>query len=140
MTPVPRRGPARLAAALVLALAASLATGCGVTRGDETRDMQMMIPNSPGGGYDQTGRAAVSVMEQEDVTGGSFEVTNIIARSRSSSPRVTPHPVSVAAASASATPAATPRRRPCPITPAIRGVLSSSVWFDRHGPCGVRHH
>ena len=38
----------------------------------------MMIPNSPGGGYDQTGRAAVSVMEQHDITGGSFEVTNIL--------------------------------------------------------------
>ena len=38
----------------------------------------MMIPNSPGGGYDQTGRAAVSVMEQDDITGGTFEVTNIL--------------------------------------------------------------
>ena len=38
----------------------------------------MMIPNSPGGGYDQTGRAAVAVMEEDDITGGSFEVTNII--------------------------------------------------------------
>jgi putative tricarboxylic transport membrane protein len=68
-----------VAAALVLALAASLATGCGVTRGDETKDMLMMIPNSPGGGYDQTGRAAVSVMERENIlSGGSFEVTNVI--------------------------------------------------------------
>ena len=40
--------------------------------------MLMMIPNSPGGGYDQTGRAAVSVMETHDITGGSFEVTNVI--------------------------------------------------------------
>ena len=77
--PVTRRGPARVAAALVLALAASLATGCGVTRGDETKDMLMMIPNSPGGGYDQTGRAAVSVMERKNILeGGSFEVTNVI--------------------------------------------------------------
>ena len=38
----------------------------------------MMIPNSPGGGYDQTGRAAVAVMEENDITGGSFEVTNIL--------------------------------------------------------------
>ena len=38
----------------------------------------MRIPNSPGGGYDQTGRAAVSVMEQDDITGGTFEVTNIL--------------------------------------------------------------
>ena len=34
----------------------------------------MMIPNSPGGGYDQTGRAAVAVMEDDDLTGGEFEV------------------------------------------------------------------
>ncbi|WP_246861429.1 tripartite tricarboxylate transporter substrate binding protein [Nocardioides sp. SYSU D00065] len=38
----------------------------------------MLIPNSPGGGYDQTGRAAVAVMENGDITGGSFEVTNVI--------------------------------------------------------------
>jgi putative tricarboxylic transport membrane protein len=67
-----------VATALVLALAASLATGCGVTRGDESNDMMMMIPNSPGGGYDQTGRAAVSVMERENILEGSFEVTNVI--------------------------------------------------------------
>ena len=40
--------------------------------------MTMLIPNSPGGGYDQTGRAAVAVMEDGDITGGSFEVTNVI--------------------------------------------------------------
>ena len=38
----------------------------------------MLIPNSPGGGYDQTGRAAVAVMEDDDVTGGDFEVQNIV--------------------------------------------------------------
>jgi putative tricarboxylic transport membrane protein len=60
-------------------LAAVTATaGCGVTRGDDSRDITMWIPNSPGGGYDQTGRAAVSVLEQNDITGGDFEVTNIL--------------------------------------------------------------
>jgi putative tricarboxylic transport membrane protein len=49
-----------------------------VTRGDDSRDMLMIIPNSPGGGYDQTGRAAVQVMEEEDITGGSFTVDNVI--------------------------------------------------------------
>jgi len=49
-----------------------------VTRGDDDKDLAMMIPNSPGGGYDQTGRAAVAVMEENDITGGSFEVTNIL--------------------------------------------------------------
>jgi len=55
-----------------------LLVGCGVTRGDDSRDMSMLIPNSPGGGYDQTGRAAVDVMEDRNITGGSFDVTNII--------------------------------------------------------------
>ena len=74
-----RRRPARAALAVltVLALAAT-ASSCGVTRGDDTKDVAMWIPNSPGGGYDQTGRAAVSVMEQDDITGGNFEVTNIL--------------------------------------------------------------
>ena len=72
------RRSAALAAGVALALTAATLSACGVTRGDDERDLAMMIPNSPGGGYDQTGRAAVSVMEQEDITGGSFEVTNII--------------------------------------------------------------
>src|SRR4028118_90610 len=55
-----------------------LSPSCGVTRGDDSRDMLMIIPNSPGGGYDQTGRAAVQVMEDEDITGGSFTVDNVI--------------------------------------------------------------
>jgi putative tricarboxylic transport membrane protein len=59
----------------VLLLAAS---ACGVTRGADSRDLLMIIPNSPGGGYDQTGRAAVQVMEDDDITGGSFTVKNVI--------------------------------------------------------------
>lgn len=55
-----------------------LSASCGVTRGDDSRDMLMIIPNSPGGGYDQTGRAAVQVMEDEDITGGSFTVDNVV--------------------------------------------------------------
>ena len=61
------------AAAVILA-----GGGCGVTRGDDTRDLLMIIPNSPGGGYDQTGRAAVQVMEDHDISGGSFTVENVI--------------------------------------------------------------
>ena len=37
----------------------------------------MIIPNAPGGGYDQTGRAAVKVMEDADITGGDITVDNI---------------------------------------------------------------
>jgi putative tricarboxylic transport membrane protein len=67
-----------LAGVLGLGVTAA-ASGCGVTRGgDHNKDLSMWIPNSPGGGYDQTGRAAVGVMEARDITGGSFEVTNIL--------------------------------------------------------------
>ncbi|PKH44452.1 C4-dicarboxylate ABC transporter substrate-binding protein [Nocardioides alpinus] len=75
MRPRTRRS---VAVALSLGATLLLATGCGVTRGDQSSDMTMLIPNSPGGGYDQTGRAAVAVMENGDITGGSFEVTNVI--------------------------------------------------------------
>lgn len=74
-------GPSRrsvLQAALGGLAALSLGA-CGVTRGDaagSTR-LRMMIPNSPGGGYDQTGRAAVRVMEDAKIT-SRFEVFNVI--------------------------------------------------------------
>jgi len=66
------------AAGSALLLGASVLAGCGVTRGDQSRDILMIIPNSPGGGYDQTGRAAVQVMVDDDVTGGDFTVDNVI--------------------------------------------------------------
>jgi putative tricarboxylic transport membrane protein len=61
-----------------LALLLTAVAGCGVTRSDDSHDLDMWIPNSPGGGYDQTGRAAVGVMERDDLTGGDFQVTNIL--------------------------------------------------------------
>ncbi len=67
-----------LAAATAGALVTVLTSACGVTSGAESKDITMLIPNSPGGGYDQTGRAAVAVMEDDDVTGGKFEVQNIV--------------------------------------------------------------
>jgi putative tricarboxylic transport membrane protein len=73
-----RRPSARLIAALLLVPLGLSIAGCGVTRGADSRDLLMIIPNSPGGGYDQTGRAAVAVMEDEDITGGSFTVDNVI--------------------------------------------------------------
>ncbi len=75
MRRVPGGSLLHVGAATVLLLAM---TSCGVTRGDDSRDLLMIIPNSPGGGYDQTGRAAVQVMEDEDITGGSFTVDNVI--------------------------------------------------------------
>ena len=79
MRPLTRHGTRRTIATVVaLSSALLLATGCGVTRGPQSNDLTMLIPNSAGGGYDQTGRAAVAVMENGDITGGSFEVTNVI--------------------------------------------------------------
>nr|WP_165399727.1 tripartite tricarboxylate transporter substrate-binding protein [Janibacter limosus] len=61
------------------ALALPSLAACGVTRGDDAGStrLRMMIPNSPGGGYDLTGRAAVRVMEDTGIT-SRFEVFNII--------------------------------------------------------------
>lgn len=72
------RASSRLGALAAALIVLTVLAGCGVTRGDDNRDLAMWIPNSPGGGYDQTGRAAIGVMEQNDVTGGNFEVTNIL--------------------------------------------------------------
>jgi putative tricarboxylic transport membrane protein len=75
------RGARPVLAATLVALLAL--TGCGVTRGDdggENRRLRMMIPNAPGGGYDQTGRAATRVMETDDLT-GRFEVSNVTGAS-----------------------------------------------------------
>jgi putative tricarboxylic transport membrane protein len=73
-----RRVEGRRTTISTIVAAAVLLGGCGVTRGDDSRDLLMIIPNSPGGGYDQTGRAAVDVMKDNDVTGGSFTVENVI--------------------------------------------------------------
>ena len=59
---------------------ATVATGCGVTRGDDPSGLhrlRMMVPNSPGGGYDLTARTAVKIMEDDDIT-GRVEVFNVI--------------------------------------------------------------
>jgi putative tricarboxylic transport membrane protein len=69
-------------AAVILAVIAALVTvtACGVTRGDEHQGLhrlRMMVPNSPGGGYDLTARTAVKIMEDDDIT-GRVEVFNVI--------------------------------------------------------------
>src|ERR1051325_3198735 len=69
-----------LATITAVALAAALVTACGVTRGEEERGfhrLRMMVPNSPGGGYDLTARTAVKIMEDDDIT-GRVEVFNVI--------------------------------------------------------------
>ncbi|TNC30641.1 Bug family tripartite tricarboxylate transporter substrate binding protein [Mumia zhuanghuii] len=75
---------ARAVTAVVLAATlTALASACGVTGGADDADnrrLRMMIPNSPGGGYDLTGRAAARVMEEGGLT-GRFEITNVIGAS-----------------------------------------------------------
>ncbi len=65
-----------------LALAAS---ACGVTStsadsstdsGKPLTDLRIMVPNTPGGGYDITARTAAKVMEDDDITSGT-EVFNL---------------------------------------------------------------
>ena len=66
-----------LVIAVIIAL---LVTACGVTRGDEERGfhrLRMMVPNSPGGGYDLTARTAVKILQENDIT-GRIEVFNVI--------------------------------------------------------------
>src|ERR1700755_582885 len=61
-------------------IAALLVSACGVTRNNEAQGMhrlRMMVPNSPGGGYDLTARTAVKIMEDDDIT-GRVEVFNVI--------------------------------------------------------------
>jgi putative tricarboxylic transport membrane protein len=81
----PRSRLRTLVVALLVVGIAAGTSACGVTRGGDepgNRRLRMMIPNSPGGGYDVTGRAAVHVMEDEDLT-GRFEVSNVIGASGS---------------------------------------------------------
>lgn len=73
-------GLRRSTAAVMVALLAIMMAGCGVTRGDDPAGMhrlRMMVPNSPGGGYDLTARTAVKIMEDDDLT-GRVEVFNVI--------------------------------------------------------------
>lgn len=65
---------------VIAVVAALLLTACGVTRGGDERGLhrlRMMVPNSPGGGYDLTARTAVKIMEDDDIT-GRVEVFNVI--------------------------------------------------------------
>src|SRR4029078_1633104 len=65
---------------VIAVIAALLLSGCGVTRGEEAQGfhrLRMMVPNSPGGGYDLTAGTAGKIMEEEDIT-GRIEVFNVI--------------------------------------------------------------
>lgn len=76
----PARAARILAFLITVVIAAACASGCGVTRGNDEpglHRLRMMVPNSPGGGYDLTARTAVKVMEDDDIT-GRVEVFNVI--------------------------------------------------------------
>ena len=56
------------AGAAILAMVA--ATGCGSSTGDSksgSGSLRIMVPNSPGGGYDTTARVAAKIMEDEGI-------------------------------------------------------------------------
>ncbi len=76
-----RRSGRRLVAVAATVLAVMLLlTACGVTRGGDPgglHRLRMMVPNSPGGGYDLTARTAVKIMEDQDIT-GRVEVFNVL--------------------------------------------------------------
>ena len=73
--------------AAVAAGIALMATGCGATGGSSTSattggadkpltGLQIMVPNTPGGGYDTTARAAAKVLDDEKVANNT-EVFNL---------------------------------------------------------------
>jgi putative tricarboxylic transport membrane protein len=76
----------RLSAVTAVAAALALtASACGVTSGQDDAaadagkpltDLRIMVPNTPGGGYDITARTAAKVMEDGDITSGT-EVFNL---------------------------------------------------------------
>ncbi|MBT2511987.1 tripartite tricarboxylate transporter substrate binding protein [Arthrobacter sp. ISL-30] len=77
-----------LRAVVAVAAIALAATGCGVTGGSNTQTggattaagpvsgLRIMVPNTPGGGYDTTARVAAKVME-ETKTASGVEVFNL---------------------------------------------------------------
>src|SRR4051794_41959378 len=72
------------AGASVLALAAGSLTGCAVTPGQAgspagpgpLTDLQMLVPQGPGSGFDVTARAVVKTLADLDLATGT-EVTNL---------------------------------------------------------------
>ncbi len=81
-TPAPMRrliSVAAVASVLTIALSACGVTGGKTTSGTESgplKNLQVMVPNAPGSGYDVTGRAAVKVMDEIGATTAT-EVTNL---------------------------------------------------------------
>ncbi|MBB3751308.1 putative tricarboxylic transport membrane protein [Mycolicibacterium sp. BK634] len=75
-----RSRPRSIRLIAIAVISTLLLAGCGVTRGDDPSGLhrlRMMVPNSPGGGYDLTARTAVKIMEDQDIT-GRVEVFNVL--------------------------------------------------------------
>ncbi|MGW6353753.1 Bug family tripartite tricarboxylate transporter substrate binding protein [Streptomyces sp. NPDC055092] len=64
------RGPARALLGTVAVLAFLTVSACGVLpggRAQSDRDLRIMVPNTPGGGYDTTARTAARVMDEAHI-------------------------------------------------------------------------
>lgn len=64
------RGPARALLGTVAVLTLLTVSACGVLPGGQTqsdRDLRIMVPNTPGGGYDTTARTAARVMDETHI-------------------------------------------------------------------------
>lgn len=77
---LPRWATSAGAVLAAVLLAVATLTACGVTRGEDPSGLhrlRMMVPNSPGGGYDLTARTAVKIMQDQKIT-GRVEVFNVL--------------------------------------------------------------
>ncbi|GAA1213148.1 putative tricarboxylic transport membrane protein [Prauserella alba] len=66
-----------LASAVAVASAAVAGSSCGIANGGADRLLRMLIPHSPGGGYDLTGRAAAKALEAGEKF-DAVEITNVL--------------------------------------------------------------
>jgi putative tricarboxylic transport membrane protein len=66
----------RSVAAAIMAGVLLAGCGAGAEPGDEVTGLRIMVPNSPGGGYDITARTAAKVMEEADLA-RNVEVFNL---------------------------------------------------------------
>lgn len=73
------RGPARALSGVLAVLALLVVCACGAWPGGgpaDPRDLRLMVPNTPGGGYDTTARTAARVMEEAGIA-SAVQVFNL---------------------------------------------------------------
>ncbi len=76
------RGVLAVLGAVLLVLVVSVlfnnSSDSGAQDGDQKiQDLRIMVPNSPGGGYDTTARTAAKAMEEAQLSSGRIEVFNL---------------------------------------------------------------